>query len=30
MNKELLNQIKKDKFYEYLKTDSYFIKQLIR
>lgn len=30
MNKELLLQIKKDKFYEYLKTDSFFIKELIR
>lgn len=30
MNKKLLEQIKKDNFYEYLKTDSYLIKHLIR
>ena len=30
MNKELINQIKKDKLYEYLKSNSYFIKQLNR
>ncbi len=30
MNKELLNQIKKDKYYDYLKENSYFIKDLIR
>lgn len=30
MNKEFINQIKKDKLYEYLKSNSYFIKQLSR
>lgn len=30
MNKELLNQIKKDKYYDYLKQNSFFIKDLIR
>ena len=30
MNPELLNQIKKDKLYDYLKENSYFIKHLIR
>lgn len=30
MNKQLLEQIKKDKYYEYLKENSYFIKYLIR
>lgn len=30
MNKELLNQIKKDKYYDYLKENSFFIKDLIR
>lgn len=30
MNKQLLEQIKKDKYYKYLKENSYFIKYLIR
>ena len=30
MNKELLASIKKDKYYDYLKENSYFIKDLIR
>ena len=30
MNKELLEQIKKDKYYDYLKQNSYFIKTLIK
>ena len=30
MPKELIEQIKKDKLYEYLKSNSFFIKHLIR
>lgn len=30
MNKELLEKIKKDKYYDYLKQNSFFIKDLIR
>ena len=30
MNKQLLEQIKKEKYYNYLKQNSYFIKYLIR
>ena len=30
MNKELLNQIIKDKYYDYLKDNSYWIKMLYR
>lgn len=30
MKKELIEQIKKDKYYDYLKQNSYFIKNLIR